>query len=101
MKEGEREKEYDRLQRNIFDKISPLINQIVLNKLEAKGYITIDKLLGIFDNDDYNQIVIEACHMSEDLEFLDFADVLFKLEKTKRVQKNIYWIWQQNLSEKE
>ena len=67
-----------------FDKISPLINQIVLNKLEAKGYITIDELLGIFDNDDYNQIVIEACHMSEDLEFLDFADVFVQIRKDKK-----------------
>lgn len=61
--------------KKFFTKISPLTDQIISKLLKQKGYITVAELLDIFDNDDYNKIVIRACHVNEKLEYLDFADI--------------------------
>lgn len=61
--------------KKFFDKISPLMDQIISKLLRQKGYITVAELLDIFDDDDYDKIVIEACHVNDKLEYLDFADI--------------------------
>ena len=58
-----------------YDRISPLLDGIVLKIHEIKGYITVAELLDIFDNDEYDKIIIEMCRMNPKLEFLDFANV--------------------------
>lgn len=63
-----------------FDKISPLMDQIISKLLRQKGYITVAELLDIFNDDDYDKIVIEACHVNEELEYLDFADVFVPVQ---------------------
>lgn len=60
--------------KKFFKKISPLMNSIISKLLGQKGYIAVTDLLDIFDNDDFDKIVIEACHVNEELEYLDFAD---------------------------
>lgn len=56
-----------------FAKISPFIEQIISKFLRQKEYIKVAELLDIVD-DDYGKIVIEACRLNENLEYLDFAD---------------------------
>lgn len=58
-----------------FVKICPITSQIAKNILIQKSYISVSELLDIYDDDDFDKIIIEACHLNEDLEYLDFADV--------------------------
>lgn len=64
-----------------YQKISALIGAIEKVFLQQKGYITVSELLDIFDNDDYNKIVIYSCKQDEELEYLDFADVFVPKRK--------------------
>lgn len=76
--------------KKFFEKISPLMDSIISKLLGQKGYITVTELLELFDNDDFDKIVIEACHVNDELEYLDFADIFVPIRNDgKKVEECI------------
>lgn len=62
-------------------KICPFVSAIVKELLQQKGYITVSELLDMYNNDDYNKIIIYSCKQDEELEYLDFADIFVSQRK--------------------
>ena len=55
--------------------IAPFMREIVKLFISPKGYITLQEILDIYDNDDYDRVLVYWCKTSDDIEYLDFADV--------------------------
>ncbi|WP_238883863.1 hypothetical protein [Clostridium sp. YIM B02551] len=60
--------------------IKPLIVPIVHNvmKRSEKRYITVQEVLDIYDNDDFDKIMVYSIKNCSEFEYLDFADVFIK-----------------------
>ena len=53
-----------------------------------KNYITVQELLDIYDNDDFDKVIIYWCKNSDKLEYLDFADVFVYAKDGKNAIEN-------------
>ncbi len=70
-------------------KISIFIDLIIKRAIDQKGYATVQELLGIYNNDDYDKILISSCIQNEQLEYLDFADVFVAKRKDEKSTEDI------------
>ncbi len=64
-------------------KLDPLVLPIIHRCLNSKGFVTAQEILDIYDNDDYDKILINWCRSNDELEYLDFADIYLPAGKTK------------------
>ena len=72
-------------------RIAPFMEAIVDSLIYPKNYITVQELLDIYDNDDFDKVVLYWCMNADTLEFLDFADVfVFKRLDNSSTESNIY-----------
>lgn len=71
------------------NKISPFIEQIINVIIIQKQYIVVQELIDIYDNDDYDKILISSCKQNERLEYLDFADVFIPTRTDDKVTEDI------------
>lgn len=64
-------------------KLEPLVQPIINEFLDKKGYVAAQDILDIYENDDYDKILINWCRLYDNLEYLDFADIYVVAGKTK------------------
>lgn len=69
-------------------KIDPFMVAIVELFMLPKNYITVQELLDIYDNDDFDKVIIYWCKNSDKLEYLDFADVFVYAKDGKNAVEN-------------
>lgn len=70
------------------DKVEPLVMEIVSHFMYPKEYVTLQELLDIYDNDDFDKVLINWCKSSEKLEYLDFAEVFVLAGEDKNYYEN-------------
>lgn len=58
-----------------YARIEPFLVSIFNKYIEQKGYFTLQEVLDIYDNDDYDRILFNWCIKNEYFNFLDFAEV--------------------------
>ena len=66
------------MESNFFRRIRPFVRELLYLCLSGEKIITTHDLLDIFDVDEYDQILLYACKLIEDFEYLDFADGVVK-----------------------
>lgn len=58
----------------------------VIDKFVAeKGYVSLQDILDIYDNDDYDKVLVNWCKNCENLEYLDFANIFVKARKKEHL----------------
>ncbi|WP_430886147.1 helix-hairpin-helix domain-containing protein [Fusibacter sp. JL216-2] len=82
-----------------FNKIWFFLHELVGSSLEAKGYITVQELLDVFEDEDFGRIMVHACKFSDEIEFLDFADVLVSKATHINAEKKIMLILEEFIEE--
>ena len=60
--------------------LDPFMDPIVDHFMNPKGFVTVQELLDIYDNDDFDKIIIYWCKSSQHVNFLDYADVFLPIE---------------------
>ena len=70
------------LEKNFFEKINSFVKCILTLLKKEKNYISIQDILDIYDNDDYNMILLYCCKLLDDYEYLDFADIIIERKET-------------------
>lgn len=68
--------------------LDPFMMAIVEIFIVPKNYITVQELIDIYDNDDFDKIIIYWCKNSDRLEYLDFADVFVYAKDGKNTVEN-------------
>ena len=71
-------------------KISSYMNGLVSVLLYPKNYFSVQELLDIYDNDDFDKIVLYWCKNSDTIDYLDFADVFIPHEDTHETIDKLY-----------
>lgn len=61
---------------------------IVALFMSPKNYITVQELLDIYDNDDYDKAILYWCKNSDDLEYLEFAEVFVYAQEERNAVEN-------------
>ncbi|RDU23232.1 sigma factor-like helix-turn-helix DNA-binding protein [Anaerosacchariphilus polymeriproducens] len=71
-------------------KIDPFMNPIVEFFMNPKNYVSTQELLDIYDNDNFDKVLIHWCKNCKSLEYLSFADVfVWKLDEEKSTYDKI------------
>lgn len=55
--------------------LNPYMKMLVKPYLEDKGYVTAQELIDIYDNDEYDKIILYWFRQSDEMHFLSYADV--------------------------
>ncbi|MBQ6654344.1 MAG: hypothetical protein IJM79_02345, partial [Erysipelotrichaceae bacterium] len=74
---------------NYVDFLGLFLKWIVDFFLEGKGYVTVEELLGIYENDDFDKLIIYWCKNSEGLSFLPYADVFVPKQIDNNIEKKL------------
>ena len=70
--------------------LDSFMKSIVSLFMYPKNYITVQELLDIYDNDDYDKAILYWCKNSDVLEYLEFAEVfVYAQEEQNAVEKQI------------
>lgn len=70
--------------------LDSFMKPIVSLFMYPKNYITVQELLDIYDNDDYDKAILYWCKNSDVLEYLEFAEVfVYAQEEQNAVEKQI------------
>ncbi len=65
------------------NRITPYMDAVIDLLIHPKNYITVQELLDIYDNDDFDKVLLYWCLSSDSLEYLDFADVFVPAKSDK------------------
>ena len=60
-------------------KLDSFMDPIVGSFVDQKGYITVQEILDIYDNDDFDKILIYWCKNSGHVNYVDYADVFLPI----------------------
>lgn len=70
-------------------KIRPFIQIIIDSYINQVKYIAMQELLDLYDNDDYDNILILSCKLNTGLEYMDFADVFVPIRSDGKTTESI------------
>ena len=68
--------------------LDSFMKPIVALFMSPKNYITVQELLDIYDNDDYDKAILYWCKNSDDLEYLEFAEVFVYAQEERNAVEN-------------
>lgn len=68
--------------------LDSFMKPIVDRFMYPKNYITVQELLDIYDNDDYDKAILYWCKNSDDLEYLEFAEVFVYAQEERNAVEN-------------
>lgn len=68
--------------------LDSFMKHIVALFMSPKNYITVQELLDIYDNDDYDKAILYWCKNSDDLEYLEFAEVFVYAQEERNAVEN-------------
>ena len=54
------------------------------------NYISVQDLLDIFDDDEYDQVLLYACKLIDEFEYVDFADLIIERRKDDLVENIVF-----------
>lgn len=69
--------------------ISPFVRELFLILKGTNKFVSVQDLLDIFDNDDYDQVLLYACKGLEEFEFLDFGDIFVEKQEEFSVEEKL------------
>ena len=77
------------IEKKYCNRILPFVKVIIDLLSGNDDYVLTQDLLEIYDNDDYDRIIIHACKFLEEYQYLDFADMFVKKKDTKDIEVTI------------
>ena len=77
--------------KRVYNKLNTMMGSLVGSFIDKKGYVTTQELLDIYDNDDYDKVLIYWCKTSVNLEYLDFADIFIPAGETENFYEEQIW----------
>lgn len=76
---------------NTFAKrIAPFIKELFYILKDSNKYVLGQDLLDVFDDDDYDQILLYACKAIPDFEYFDFADLFVENKETTSLEAKLF-----------
>ena len=64
-------------------RLDPVLRPIIDRMMQEKGYVTATEILDIYDNDDYDRILMHWCKSIGYYDYLDFADAFIPAQDNK------------------
>ena len=80
------------LERSQLNSIIHYVKELIYICKGGDKFISIQDLLEIFDDDDYDQVLLYACKLIDEFEYLDFADVIIERAKEGSIENMIFSI---------
>lgn len=72
-----------------FRRNSGFVKTIVESLKGNKKYFLLQDIIELYDNDDFDRVIIYVCKLLEEYEFLDFAGVFIEADQDKKVEDTI------------
>lgn len=69
--------------------IQPFVRELFYILKGGNKYLLVQDLLDIYDDDEYDQVLLHACKSFEDFEYLDFADLFVEKEEEYSVEQKL------------
>jgi hypothetical protein len=77
------------LERSYANSVIPFVKELLFILKGGNNFISVQDLLEIFDDDDYDQILLYACKLIEEFEYLDFADAFVERQSGNSIERKI------------
>lgn len=69
------------LERSYARSIVPFVRELFYILKEPNNYVSVQDILDVYDDDEYDQILIYACKTFDEFEYLDFAELFVEKQK--------------------
>ena len=77
------------IERNYARSIMPFVRELFYILKSGNDYVTVQDIVDIYDDDEYDQILLYACKAFEEFEYLDFAEIFVAKESGLSVEQSI------------
>ena len=80
------------IERNYSRSVMPFVRELFYILKGGNAYVTVQDIVDIYDDDEYDQILLAACKSFEEFEYLDFAELFVEKEEgvsAEQVLKNL------------
>lgn len=77
------------IERGYARSIMPFVRELFYILKGGNDYVTVQDIVDIYDDDEYDQILLYACKAFEEFEFLDFAELFVSKECDISVEQNL------------
>lgn len=77
------------IERGYARSIMPFVRELFYILKGGKSYVTVQDIIDIYDDDEYDQILLYACKSSEEFEYLDFAELFVEKENGKTAEQSL------------
>lgn len=74
------------IERSYLKTVQPFVKELFYILKGGKKYVLVQDLLEIFDDDEYDQVLLHACKSFNEFEYLDFADLFIEKQNTGSVE---------------
>lgn len=78
------------MEKTYAETVKPFIRELLHILKGGNIFIPVQDLLEVFDDDEYDQVILYACKGFEEFEFLDFADVFVEKQESGSVEQKIF-----------
>lgn len=74
------------IERKYGNKVIPFVKVLIELLMGSNEYISVQDLLDLYDNDDYDRIIIHAGKLLSEYQYLDFADMFVKKKSDNDIE---------------
>lgn len=77
------------IERGYARSIMPFVRELFYILKGGKSYVTVQDIIDIYEDDEYDQILLYACKSFEEFEYLDFAELFVEKENGKTAEQSL------------
>lgn len=80
------------LERSCFKSIVHFVKELLFIYKGGNKFISVQDLLELFDDDEYDQVLLYTCKLIDEFEYLDFADMIIEKRETDSMEDTVFSI---------
>lgn len=77
------------IERSYLKSIKHLVRELLFILKGGDSFVSVDDLLEVFDDDEYDQVLLYACKAFDEFEYLDFADIFVERRDSESIEDKV------------